>query len=112
PRPDFASLEIARLDGDGPVPFGERSLGHVEPELGLAGLGVEPVTGEAVVGQDRSHVAVELDRGVVRGTTDDREKEQREEGILHGLASFALAVGLWAERRLGSRYGRRGQAFL
>jgi len=43
-------------------------LRHVEPELRLAGLGVEPVAREAGVRQDRQHLAREIDLRVVVGS--------------------------------------------
>ena len=41
--------------------FGERRLAHVEAKLTLAVGGVGAVASEAVVGQQRPHIAVELD---------------------------------------------------
>ena len=44
----------------------ERALGHVEPEAAPPPLLVRAVAGEAVVGEDRADLAVEVDCAVRR----------------------------------------------
>ena len=54
---EFALRRLARGKGL----FGERRLAHVKAKLALAVRGVGAVASEAVVGQQRPHIAVELD---------------------------------------------------
>ncbi len=43
------------------VAFCVRGIGHVEPQFGLAGFFIEAVALEAVFGEDRADVAVEIE---------------------------------------------------
>ena len=59
--PEFALLGVAGDDRGDVVVFGVGGFGHVEPQLGLAGLFIEAVALEAVFGEDRADVAVEIE---------------------------------------------------
>ena len=62
PLPGLALRQITRLDRHVAVlVWLERAFDDVEPELGLALFGVDPVTGEALVGKNWPDVAVELE---------------------------------------------------
>src|SRR5436309_937777 len=63
PRPDLAFRQIAGREGGAVFAVGEGAdvaVRHVQTKLGLALLGVEPVAGEALIGEDGADVAVEL----------------------------------------------------
>ena len=60
--PEFALLGVAGDDRRDVVVFDEGGFGSVEPQVGLAGLFVEAVALEAVFGEDRADVAVEIER--------------------------------------------------
>ncbi len=60
-RPRFAGFRVAWLDRRETPPLRKCPLGRVEPELRLARFGVEAVTCETRIGEDRPHIAVELD---------------------------------------------------
>ena len=57
-QPDLAVRRVARLDPNQTVALGVRRLRHIEPQLSLARLLVEPVTRETVLRQDRPDVAI------------------------------------------------------
>ena len=62
----------------------EGAVAVIEPELPLADLGVRPVALEAVVRQDRSHVAIEVDpwlpgKRSCRKSEEDRGKNKAAE---------------------------------
>jgi hypothetical protein len=57
----FALVRLAWDDGRHAVPIGFRIFLDVEAQLGLTVLLVRAVTGEALVGQDRADVAIEID---------------------------------------------------
>ena len=56
------SLQIATHDGSVTAEIGERPFTRVEPQVGFALGGVGSVTGKAIGRQDRSNLAVEVDR--------------------------------------------------
>lgn len=68
PLNDGTLVGRSRFDGLNPVFHRVSSLGGVEAEICLPLFGVEPVTGKAVVREDRPDVAVEID-GLVGGGT-------------------------------------------
>ena len=64
------------------LPLAKRRVLHVEPQLGLALVRVRAVAGEAVLGKDRTDVAVEIElrRGEFRAGRDGKREEQRQGG--------------------------------
>ena len=73
---------------------GERAVARVQPQTGLAGLLIGPVTGEALIRQDRPHVLLEIDGLVARR----RPEQQRGKSELQRY-EFQQAA-------LASRWGR------
>ena len=59
--PEFALLGMAGDDRGDVVVFDEGGVGRVQPQLGLPGFFVEAVALEAVFGEDRADVAVEIE---------------------------------------------------
>ena len=63
---------------------GEEARFGVEAQAGLAGGGIRAVAVEAVFGDDRSDVAVELDLLFGREGSGRKEGQERQEGLTHG----------------------------
>ena len=59
--PEFALLRMAGNDRRDVVMFDEGRFGSVEPQFGLPGFFVEAVALEAVFGEDRPDVAIEIE---------------------------------------------------
>ena len=58
----FLGERVAWDDGrDAVLVFGESALWRVEAKIGLAGIGIEAMAGEATVGEKRTNVVVEID---------------------------------------------------
>ena len=77
-RPDFALRERAGGDGRAAVEGAGGVLGSIEAEVGLAGLGVKPVTGETGLREDRSDVAIELDDAIGGGSGQRRDAQHQD----------------------------------
>jgi hypothetical protein len=60
PLPQRTLVEIAGNDRRRALPDRQRAIRHIQPQIRLAVLGVEPVAGETVRREDRPDVAVEL----------------------------------------------------
>ena len=84
------------------VEIGHYSFACVEPETGLAMIGIRPVAGEAVVGEDRADIAVKLNLTGFRqpGGEDDRKQQEK----------LGLFLGNHAEHsRAGDRAKKSGR---
>ena len=74
--------ELAGDDGRfAVVAFRKGAFRNVESQLGLAGLGVEAVAGEAAVGEQRADVAVEIRRGF-RADPSQRQGDDQQDGLI------------------------------
>src|SRR5688500_14843283 len=69
-----------------PFAVGQRRTGYIQPQIGLPRLFVEAVTLEAVLGEDRAHVAVEVERLLrFRTNSAKRKSQQIKENLgMHG----------------------------
>ncbi len=72
--------------------FPESVLADIEPQLGLAGILVRAVTGEAILGQERPHIAVIGKRRGQRG--QGSVEEERSDGQAHGAYAVARVAEL------------------
>ncbi len=61
----------------------QRDLLEVEPQVGLARLGVRAVAGEAVLGEDRQDVAAEVDRLRLAGPHGGRHRAASKDHTRH-----------------------------
>src|ERR1700691_6153169 len=85
---------MARPDGVRMArPLSECRLLHVEPQTGLAHLGIGPVATEAVAGQDGLHILVEVKTLCGLGCT--------------GNCLLVVAADVGAQQRCGDTEGRR-----
>ena len=86
--PDSALGQIPRFDRDVSVVVGfERAFGDIEPELGFAFFGVEAVAGEAILGENGTDIAVELEAVLGGGGGGEREKgtgDRLDDGVERG----------------------------
>jgi hypothetical protein len=80
PLPELAAVQVPRRDrGATFVEHREDAVAGVEPEVRLARLGVRPVALVAVLGEDGTDVAVELD-DVRQGDLSSRRASSRPPG--------------------------------
>ena len=77
PEEQFTRLRFPRRHQDG-LPFTEQTFLEVQSLLGLALFFIGAVAGEAMVGQNGEHVAVELHLASVGA---DRQGEQQGDGL-------------------------------
>ena len=77
-RPDLALRERAGGDGRTAVEGAGGVLGSIEAEVGLAGLGVKPVTGETGLREDGPDIAIELDDAISGGSGQSCEAKQQD----------------------------------
>ena len=79
---DFAFVGLTRDDGDFTgLPFAVGGFDEVEPEFSFARMLVHAVAGEAVLGQDRPDLTVEVDGGRGGG---GRQKQESGRKARHG----------------------------
>jgi hypothetical protein len=104
PGPQFALVQLEGDDRPGAaLRFAEGRFAVIQPEVGLAGAGVGPVAGGAVVGQDRADVPVEVDgcagrrRGGVQGGCEEQPRNPGEGN--RAVSARAHGVGLGQARR-------------
>ncbi len=110
--PEFTGIGVTGFEGDTTILAGsEGAFGGIESQTGLAMFGVEAVAGEAMVGEDGSDVAVELERGGgeaggAQGETGDGRDQEMEEraGETHRRGE---SQGLAAVQSPGWRIGGR-----
>jgi hypothetical protein len=58
--------------------IGEQTLSSIQPQAGKAVFFVRPMTGEAIIGQNRTHIAIEINgRGCGQAHAGDTERQEQ-----------------------------------